>query len=251
MISEWRIGVMKDYAIGLVAVKWSRGRIVLLVILAVLSLLIQKYISANPYLPLWLDGFGPFFAAAVDGPVFGAAVSALWLILSIAVNGFSVHSFLLILMFAIMAAIFGAMFRLGFFGNKKTVPFAFAVLILVDTLTAVATSMALYGESTFTNIITTLIHGLMTSLGVHGLIAGTVSYMAASIVDKAIIIAVIFLIFKVMPQKIADFFAINKKIPVAVFVKTKEDGEFQDEKDKLMQNAQEKIEQKKSAEAVK
>ena len=242
---------MKDYAIGLVDVKWSFGRIVLLVILALLSVVIQKFISANPYLPFWLDGIGPFFAAAVDGPIFGAAVSALWLILSVIINGFTVHSFLLILMFAIMAAIFGAMFRLGFFGSPKTIPFAFAVLILVDTLTAVATSMALYGESTFTNIITTAIHTLMTSLGAHGLIAGSISYMAASIVDKAIIIAVIFLIIKFIPQKLADFFGISKKIPVAVFAGTKEEREFLEEKEKLKHNAQEKIEQKKGAEAAK
>ncbi len=241
---------MKDYAIGLVDVKWSWGRIVLLVILAALSVLIQKFISANPYLPFWLDGFGPFLAAAIDGPVFGAAVSALWLVLDIVINGFTVHSFLLILMFAVMAAIFGAMFRLGFFGSKKTAPFAFVILILVDTLTAVATSMALYGESTFTNIITNAIHQIMTSLGAHGLVAGTVSYMVASIVDKAIIIAAVFVFIKFIPQKLADFFAISKKIPVAVFMKTKDEGDSKAEHD-TSKSAKEKTEQKKNAEAVK
>ncbi len=241
----------KEYAIGLVDVKWSRGRIILLIILALISVLIQKFISSNPYLPFWLDGFGPFFAAAADGPVFCAAVSALWLLLSIAINGFSTYLFLTILMFAIMSSIFGAMFRLGFFGSKKTAPFSFAILVLVDTLTAVSTSMAIYGESTFTNIITEAIHMLLTYLGAHGLIAGMVSYMIASIVDKAIIVAAVFLIIKFIPQKAADFFSISKKIPVAVFVKTKEEGEFQDELEKLKADAMEKIDKHKDAEEKK
>lgn len=114
----------------------------------------RKYVSTNQHLPFWLDEFSPMLAAAIDGHVFGTVVSALWLLIDIAINGFSVHTALTILMYAIISAIFGAMFRLGFFGSRKTAPVAFVALIITNALIAVATSMAIFGESTFNNLFT-------------------------------------------------------------------------------------------------
>ena len=205
----------EKYTIGLVDVKWSMGRVLLLIILAFFSFIMRKYISTNPHLPFWLDEFSPMLAAAIDGPVFGAAVSALWLLIDIAINGFSVHTALTILMYAIISAIFGAMFRLGFFGSRKTAPVAFIALIITNALIAVATSMAIFGESTFNNLITSILLERFEQLGIHGLSDGIISYIAANIVDKLIVIPAIFLIIKHVPDKVADFFSINKEIPVA------------------------------------
>ncbi len=165
-------------------------------------------------------------AAAIDGQVFGAAVSALWLLIDIAMNGFSVHTALTILMYAIISAIFGAMFRLGFFGSKKTAPIAFIVLIITNALIAVATSMAIFGESTFNNLITSIMLDTFERFGMHGLSDGIISYMAANVVDKLIVIPAIFLIIKYVPDKAAEFFAINKYIPAAVVVDSSMADEF-------------------------
>ncbi len=208
----------EKYTIGLVDVKWSMGRVILLVALAFFSFIMRRYVSTNPFLPFWLDEFSPMLAAAIDGPVFGAAVSALWLVIETAINGFSGHTALTILMYAIISAIFGAMFRLGFFGSKKTAPIAFIVLVITNTLIAVATSMAIFGESTFNNIITSAMLKMFERLGVHGLSDGIISYMAANIVDKLIVMPAILLIIKYIPDKAAEFFSINKHIPVTVIV---------------------------------
>ncbi len=82
----------------------------------------------------------------------------------------------------------GVLLRLGLFGNKKSLSWAFAIIVFADTMLGISTSMAAYGATTYTNSITNAIYGLMTARGAGEMTAGVVSYVAAGIVDKGLML---------------------------------------------------------------
>lgn len=214
----------KEIKTDLVKVKWNMSRFVILAVLAVVNFFINKYISSNPSLPFWLNGFGPIMAAAVDGPLFGAYTAAAWLALDIIFSGWSTYTFLLAVMMGAMAGAFGVMLRLGLIGNKKSLPWAIMIIVLVDTMLGISTSMAAYGSATYTNSVTNFISEVMVAGGFGDTFSSVTAYVAASIFDKCIIIAAVLLVLRLMPQSVADLLSIEKQIPAAVFEDDEDDG---------------------------
>ncbi len=216
----------KEYKTEITKIRWNLSRFVILAALAVINFFINKYISSNPDLPFWLNAFGPILAAAIDGPLFGAYTAAAWLVIEIIFSGWSTYTFLIAIMMGAMAGAFGVMLRLGLIGNRKSMPWAFMIIVLVDTMLGISTSMAAYGSATYTNSVTNFISKAMIAEGFGETFSSVVSYVAASIIDKGIILGLVLLALRLLPQSAADSLSIEKRIPVAVI----EDDENNQEK---------------------
>ena len=74
------------------------------------------------------------------------------------------------------------------------------------------------------------------------------SYVAASIVDKGLIIIVVFLIMRLMPDSLAKALSIENHIPAAVFVNAEGEAEFEPAREKLEQKARERLEDERAKE---
>lgn len=235
---------MKEYKTDLMKTSWNYGRILLIPVLVALDY-VMTITMGKSVLPLWLDSIGVLIASCIGGPVFGAVVAVVQTIVElITIGGLVVFVEGTAMLAA--AVFFGTYVRLGFFGNLKGVFVGAVAVVFVDTCIRMPANMALFGTFRTNNIMIKAIIDLLDGTHMAPPFVSAIAFMAADIIDRIVVLLIIYFVVTHIPAKIAKVFLATEGLPVYTVVDSASEEEFLSESDRLKAQAKEKLEKQKA-----
>ena len=227
-------------------INWNVRLLLLLPVLVGADLAIRFLVTEADAVPLWLDSFGPLLGACIGGPLYGILVAVLYgLCAALVAGGLPAAALLFIAADAGVAACFGTYARLGFFSSGGGMALGVGCCSLIEACLRTPMTLALYGGVRTHHFLVTALFQFLTAKGVYVPAASFVSFFLFDLVDKALVLAAIAALVRLLPL---EWFREGKKLPQAVVVNTPAEEEFQAESDRMKAKAQEKLDKQKEKE---
>lgn len=235
---------MKEYNTGLATTVWNPGRIRLLVVLTILTVIATLFFDdVFSFLP-YVNLLPILFGTCVGGPVYGTIIAIV-----VFVFNFLTGAEPIIIVYAIeaisLSIFFGAYVRLGFFATIKGVWVGVVACTLMDTLFKIPIHFAFNGGHLPFDSKLLLLHGLLEKFGERTMLISVLCFLVVTFIDMAIFLFIVHFLIKKLPNSVMEFFSIPREFPIMQVVKDDKEEEFLNETDKLKAKAMKKIEKAK------
>ncbi|MGF7010218.1 hypothetical protein M2145_000968 [Lachnospiraceae bacterium PF1-21] len=237
---------MKEYNTGLATTIWNPGRIKLLVVLTILTVLATLFMDdVFSFLP-YVNLLPILFGTCVGGPVYGTVIAIITFVFN-----FLTGAEPIIIVYAIeaisLSIFFGAYVRLGFFATIQGVWVGVVACTLMDTLFKIPIHFAFNGGHLPFDTKLLYLHNLLERFGERTLFISVICFLVVTFIDMAIFLFIVYFLIKKLPSSVMEFFSIPREFPTMQVVKDEKEEEFLSETDKLKAKAMEKIEKAKEA----
>ncbi|MCP1102712.1 hypothetical protein M2454_002026 [Aequitasia blattaphilus] len=238
---------MKEYKSNILTVIWDVKSILLLVLLSLIDVAMVYFLDNLSGFPLFFDYFGAMAGACIGGPILGVLIALLSTIIRI-IFGINEVNIIFVLEAIALAVFVGVYVRLGFFYKKRGVIIGAVLCALMEAFFITAMHLALYGAQPQNYSLYKSLFFMMRRIGMLTPFASLVGFFVTNVLDKGIILFIIYFLITKMPDSIAKFFEISKDFPQAVVVNNQGEEDFLAESEKLKAKAQEKIDKRREKE---
>lgn len=230
----------KEYKTGLATTQWNMGRIPLLIILSVATLLLT-FFTRNifvfcPFILL----LPAFFGACIGGSVYGALIAGIAFTLSLIVSPSAEFAIFSLTTIGVVA-FFGSYVRMGFFFTTKGVWLGIFLNALLDVFLKVPVFFAFHGLKKSYDFRIIPNYYLLKETSIHPIIMMALYFFLLSFLELTITLWLVRFAFKKLPDSLAARFDIPEYLPSVNVIGDNDDEDFAGESDKLKEKAQQKI----------